>query len=138
MLIIRPIISWKRPKRQFPNAVENVDTMSTLRGTCSPNVIKLKVAFTWKIPPIVHPNNIVIKMFAMRDPKFYKKRKLMPTEKNIIRTFLSLNIIVSIFKHLLSSDWSTPNLAHVALSYIIIFPTKYEPNIDANSKSIAM
>ena len=124
MFTTKPMISWNNPSTQFPIAVEKLETMSTFRGMCYPKVIELKVAFTWKIPPIVHPSRIVIKMLETRDPKSCKKIKLMATENKIMMTFLSLNRMVSAFKHLLSSEVSTPNLVQVALSYIIILPTK--------------
>jgi len=137
-LTTNPMNSWKSPKKQNPIAVEKLDTMSTFRGMCSPSAKVLKVALAWRTPPIVQPRSIVMRMFAMRDPKFSKNRKLIPTAKHTIRTFLSLKMTVKTLRHLLSSDCSIPNLWHVTFSYIIIFPKKQEPNIDANSNNIVM
>lgn len=52
---------------------------------------ELNVAFTWRIPPIVQPSKIVIKMLASRDPKFSKNKNPIATEKHMIKTFFSFN-----------------------------------------------
>ncbi len=132
------MISCTIPNIVVPKAVEKLDTISTFRGLCSPKINELKVAFTWRIPPIVSPSNIVINTFANNDPKFYKNKKLIPTANNIMITFFSFNSMFITLRNLLDSDCSTPNLRQVALSYMFILPTKYDPKIEEISNSIVM
>lgn len=122
----------------MPNDVEKLVTMSTFLGMCYPKVNELNVAFTWRIPPIVKPSKMVIKILASKEPKFSKNKNPIATEKHIIKTFFNFKSMFIVKRNLFVSVCYTPHLRQVALSYMFILPTKYDPKIEDMSKSIVM
>lgn len=138
MLTINPITNWTTPNIIVPDAVTKVDIISTFLGMCSPKLNELKTTLTWRIPPIVRPRNIVMRILAHNDPNYYKNRNVIATENIMINTFLSLSKIFKNLRKLLDYVWSTPHLLQVALSYIMIFPTSRDPKIEEISNNIVM